>query len=178
MRHRILDPSSEFRELLVEYLEGTHAGDFVSASLKDVEADVKEALTSEDYKDPTELLPEAPPPSCLKNGCNACDRCTNMVSWWLRFHRVVNTLLFRLNLHKCSSTRNRDGSQNKGHAFKGCLDNVYGICKARFPRAVYEQTKVNPETGSILLKKLEQWLNTFSHVVTYLLRCNTDVTSL
>ena len=178
MRRRILDPSSGFREQLVRYLEGTHAGDFMSASLKEVEADVREASTSKDHKDPTETLPEAPPPSCSKVVCDGCDRCTDVDSWWARFRREVNTLLFKSNIHKCSSTRNKDGSQNKGRAFKGCLDNVHGKCKARFPRIVYEHTEVDPESGSILMKKFEQWLNTFSYLVTYLFRCNTDVTSL
>jgi len=73
MRCRILDPLSDFRKHLVKYLEGTHAGDFMSASLKDVEANVREALTLENYQDPTEMLPEAPPPSCLNKECNACD---------------------------------------------------------------------------------------------------------
>jgi len=87
-------------------------------------------------------------------------------------------LVFRSNLHKCLSTRNKDGSQNKGHVFKGCLDNIYGKCKARFPCPVYKQTGVDTESGSILMKKTEQWLNIFSYLVTYLFRCNTDVTSL
>jgi hypothetical protein len=34
------------------------------------------------------------------------------------------------------------------------------------------------ETGTIDMKKRESWLNTFSYVVTYLFRCNTDITSL
>jgi len=178
MHHRILDPASDFRENLVKYLEGTYAGDFMSASLKEVEADVRDASTSEGYKDPTEMLPEIPPSCCSKKKCNGCDRCTDMDSWWSRFCRVVNMLVFRSNLHKCLSTRNKDGSQNKGHAFKGCLNNIYGKCKARFPCPVYEQTRVDTESGSILMKKTEQWLNTFSYLVTYLFRCNTDVTSL
>ena len=180
MRRRILDPCSDFREHLVKYLEGTHAGDFMSASLKEVAADVREASTLEDYRDPTETLPEAPPLPCSKDDrdCEVCNQCTSMASWWMHFRRVVNTLLFRSNLHKCSSNINKDGSQNKGRAFKGCLDNVYGKCKARFPRPVYEQTEVDHESGSMLIKKTEQWLNTFSYLVTYLLRCNTDVTSL
>ena len=178
MRRRILDPTSDFRERLVKYLEGTHAGDFMSASLKDVEADMRETTSSDDYMDPTEMLPELPPPPCPRDRCGACDRCTDMKFWWARFRHVVNVLLFRSNLHKCSSSRNKDGSQNKGRAFKGCLDNIYGKCKARFPRPLYEKTEIDLESGSILMKKIEQWLNTFSYLVTYLLRCNTDVTSL
>ena len=120
----------------MNYLEGTHAGEFMSASLKDVEANVRESSTLDDYKDPTKMLPESPPPPCLNDACNACDRCTDLESWCSRFHRVVNTLLFKLNLHRCLSTKNKDGSQNKGRVFEGCLDNIYGKCKARFPRSV------------------------------------------
>ena len=34
------------------------------------------------------------------------------------------------------------------------------------------------ELGSICMKKIEAWLNTFTPLVMYALRCNTDVTSL
>jgi hypothetical protein len=34
------------------------------------------------------------------------------------------------------------------------------------------------ELGTISIKKVEAWLNTFSPLVTYALRCNTDVSSL
>ena len=33
------------------------------------------------------------------------------------------------------------------------------------------------ETGTIDMKKREMWLITFTYVVTYLFRCNTDITS-
>jgi hypothetical protein len=114
----------------------------------------------------------------LTNGCCKCERCDALSSWWSRFRSEVNTLLFKSNIHKCSTTKNKDGSQHKGHAFKGCLDNVHGKCKVRFPRSVQAHTEVDPETGSIIMKKTKQWLNTFSYLVTYLFRCNTDVTSL
>ncbi|KAI0749942.1 hypothetical protein C8Q80DRAFT_1218952 [Daedaleopsis nitida] len=39
-------------------------------------------------------------------------------------------------------------------------------------------TKVDPETGALIMKKGEAWLNTFTLAVSYLLRCNHDVTSL
>ena len=34
------------------------------------------------------------------------------------------------------------------------------------------------ETGKIDMKKQESWLNMFTYIVTYLFRCNTDITSL
>ncbi|KAF8580773.1 hypothetical protein K439DRAFT_1648102 [Ramaria rubella] len=38
--------------------------------------------------------------------------------------------------------------------------------------------EVDPKTGHINLKKGEAWINTFTPIFTYLLRCNSDVTSL
>jgi len=40
------------------------------------------------------------------------------------------------------------------------------------------ETAINPETGSLNIKKGEAWLNTFTDILTYLMRCKTDVTSL
>ncbi|KAI0037306.1 hypothetical protein FA95DRAFT_1462516, partial [Auriscalpium vulgare] len=48
-------------------------------------------------------------------------------------------------------------------------------CKSRFPRESYDSTMINPDTGSIDMKKGESWLNTFNYVLTFLMRCNTDV---
>ncbi|KAI0281335.1 hypothetical protein BC826DRAFT_879034, partial [Russula brevipes] len=178
MRRRILDPTSDFRRQLVEYLKSVHAGEFLCAEKDDVEAHAMHASASGDYRDPTETLPETPPPPCRKSNCGSCNQCTDLASWWARFRLVVNTLLLKSNVHKCSSNRNKDGTQHKGRAVKGCLDNIWGRCKARFPRALFPRTEVDPATGSINMKKKEAWLNTFTYVVTYLFRCNTDVTSL
>jgi len=159
-RSKILQPDSLFRSKLVEYLESCHAGDFISGSMEDVVNAVKTASASEkaDYKNPTETLPEPPPPSCHnppRNGCSSCDK-----------------------LYKCSTNRNKDGSQNKARPYKGCLDNIWGRCKARFPRPTFTKTEIDTEDGSISMKKTESWLNTFTYIVTYLFRCNTDITSL
>jgi hypothetical protein len=56
--------------------------------------------------------------------------------------------------------------------------NKQGKCKARFPRPLFEQTEVDPKTGALNIKKGESWINTFTPLVTFLLRCNTDITSL
>ena len=87
-------------------------------------------------------------------------------------------LVVKSNIHKCSTNRNKDGSQNKGCPYKGCLDNIWGHCKARFPRLMFTKSEIDTETGSISLKKSESWLNTFTYLLTYLFRCNTDITSL
>jgi hypothetical protein len=91
---------------------------------------------------------------------------------------TVNDILLKSNIHKCSTNRNEDGSQNKACPYKGCLDNICGRCKAHFPRPLFSQTQVGMETGTIDMKKTETWLNMFTYAVTYLFRCNTDITSL
>ena len=59
----------------------------------------------------------------------------------------------------------------------GCI-NKHGNCKARFPREVFEQTEVDPKTGALNVKKGEAWINTLTPLVTYILQCNSDITSL
>ena len=178
LRSKILDPDSDFRQKLVEYLESVHAGDFLLKNKAEVEADVHVASQSPDYKNPTETLPEPPPQLCHNIPRNDCNRCASVTSWWSRFQGTVNDLLLKSNIHKCSTNRNKDGSQNKARPYKGCLDNIWGRCKARFPRTLFERTEIDMETGGINMKKRESWLNTFTYLVTYLFRCNTDITSL
>lgn len=60
---------------------------------------------------------------------------------------------------------------------RGCLRKD-GTCSARFPSAVFTRTEVDPKDGYINIKKLEPMLNTVTPDLKYLLRCNTDVTSL
>ena len=60
----------------------------------------------------------------------------------------------------------------------GCLSNKWGKCKAHFPRKTFEHTEVNPDSGALNIKKGESMLNTVTAEVTYLIRSNTDVTSL
>src|SRR6202034_1239003 len=38
--------------------------------------------------------------------------------------------------------------------------------------------QVDPKTGALNIKKGERWINTLTTIVTFLLRCNSDVTSL
>jgi hypothetical protein len=80
---------------------------------------------------------------------------------------------------KIAKSRGKSKShQQKYTPYTGCKSNKYGKCKARFPRKIFKQTMVNPNTGSLDIRKGEQWMNNVSPVLTYLFRCNTDVTSL
>ena len=80
LRSKILDPDSDFRQKLVEYLENAHAGDFLLKNKADVEADVHEISQSPEYKNPTETLPEPPPLFCHDIPKNDCDGCASVTS--------------------------------------------------------------------------------------------------
>ena len=77
-------------------------------------------------------------------------------------------MIFKSNVHTC---------RGQSNVRPGCINN-HGNCKARFPRNLFTQTEVDPKTGALNVKKGEPWINTFTPLVTYLLRCNSDVTSL
>ena len=92
----------------------------------------------------------------------------------------VDDWLSKSNIHHCSESVSADtrGSYVKIHRFVGCLDNKWGRCKAHFPCPIFKTTEVDPDTCAINMKKLEPMINTISPIVTYLFRCNTDITSL
>jgi len=176
IRDRITDPNSDFWKKMVEYLEGVHAGEFQTGSMDQVEVEIKDREThEEDYQDPTQTLPDPPPPLCDTPG-DACPGCQGLETWWDRFKQTVDDLVFRSNVHDC--TRNQSKGEKANKKDRPTCINKYGNCKARFPRDVYPQTEVDIKTGAINVKKGEPWINTFTPVVTFLLRCNTDVTSL
>ena len=167
IRKRILDSNSEFMKKMVEYLEGVHAGEFLTETMAEVEANINTMEKSDrDYKDPTQTLPEAPPHLCDTPG-DHCNKCQRLDGWWSRFRQTVDDLVFRSNIHKCSRAGNRPSCINK-----------HGNCKARFPRETFNQTEVDQNSGALNVKKGEEWINFFTPLVTYILRCNTDVTSL
>ena len=166
IRDKIMDPESDFQKAMVEYLEAVHKGEFFNGKMEDVIEKIDESQKNPEYIPPTKTMPEAPPPRCPeRNACEVCDNCKALSSWWLWFKSTVNDLVKRSNRHNdCSKS------------VRPCLRK--GRCKARFPRDIVESTMVDPATGALKMKKGEAWINTFSPLITYLFRCNTDTTSL
>ncbi|KZT29225.1 hypothetical protein NEOLEDRAFT_1040500, partial [Neolentinus lepideus HHB14362 ss-1] len=161
IRERMMDKNSDFRQKMVGYLEGCHKGEFIDQSMDSVRNEVNFKSSNPTYKDPTQTLAEIPPPTCTHDTNEHCKQCRESKSWWQTFNDTVNDLLLKSNIHKCGNH---------------CL--VNGICKARFPRLVVPETKVDDNTGYIQMRKGESWLNTYTPTLTYLLRSNSDVTSL
>ena len=68
IRSKILDPNSDFRLKLIEYLESAHTGDFLLKDRAEVEEEVHAAQQDAGYRDPTATLPEPPPSRAPRSG--------------------------------------------------------------------------------------------------------------
>ncbi|KAF9455470.1 hypothetical protein BDZ94DRAFT_1366744, partial [Collybia nuda] len=159
IRDRLKNQDSEFQKALVDYLEKAHIGELLTGSLKDIQQKPIICSNIEDnYEDPTQTMPIPPPKSC-KVYCNKCEECMTLEFWKNQYCKIVDDIIIRSNVH--TWCLNRDG-----------------VCTARFPREIVPNTTVNTEDGHIDMKKRESMINTVTPALTYLMRCNTDVTSL
>src|SRR3977135_933819 len=162
IREQLLCQDSDFQKRLINYLEDLHTGDFLNANKDVVKDNLDERERDADYQKPTLTLPVMP----LGCSCELCEQggaCTITTTWWEQFTSTVNDLIFRNNRHACRTN--------------WCLKNKWKKCKARFPRPLVPYMPVD-KTGHINIKKSESMINTYNPILTYLLRCNTDVTSL
>ena len=169
IRDKIMDINSDFQKKMVEYLESLCVGEFLTGSKIDVSEKMGDASKLSDYQEPTLTLPD-PPPSPCGDDCKACSCDEQCALWWKRFPDTTDDILMRSNQHVHKFDSN-------GNNISYCT-NAKGECKRRFPRDTFEQTMVEPKTGALNLKKGEAWMNTVTPLLTYLLRCNSDVTSL
>lgn len=78
------------------------------------------------------------------------------------FCSEVNSILFKCNRHTC---------------YEGCGGKT-GLCRARFPRELQEESRFDSESGHFLLRKHADNLNEINPTLTYIMRSNTDVTPL
>ena len=180
MKQRILDPKSDFQKKIIDWIESCQIGEFLTGTKEEVMDKVKQKETEQGYKDPTETMALPPPQYCKKmHSVNVnCSKCNELNEWWTGFNETVDDLICKSNIHNCERGRNKDGSRKSNLSYVGCKDNKYGKCKARFPRPTYDESHIDMESASINIKKKEAWINTLTPAVTYLFRCNTDVTCL
>lgn len=179
IRSKILSDDSQWRKSLVSWLERCHSGDFITGTHADISARDEELKTKANYVDPTQTLPVPPPSLCNVHSIlqDDCDQCNKLQQWNTDYQLTTDHLLLRSNVHSCNRGTRKDGTRKKNKMYAACMDNRWGKCKAHFPRPTASETTID-ETGAVTMKKGEPWLNTFTPMVTYLLRCNTDVTSL
>ena len=176
VRLKLDDESSPFWSELVAYLEDCHQGEFMTGTKEEVEHRWKEQKDLPDYVPATQSLPTSPPRAC-KSQCGVCRACRNLIDWQDKFRLETDELLLKSNVHRCTNNRDEQGNIKTNRTHGGCLSK-WGVCKARFPRLLILKTMFDLITKHISVKKREAMLNTFHYVLTYILRCNTDVTSL
>ena len=157
-----MKPDSVFQEQIIQYLESCHIGEFNTGTLEEVRDKVIKKEKSKDYKNLTETLP-IPVLSKCKLNCNKCNQCVENKIWWENLPEIIDDIISKLNIHKYN---------------KKCMNNKYNSYRARFPRDIVKETKVNLSDKSIKIKKLEEWINFITPILIYLLGCNSDVTSL
>ncbi|KAJ3552729.1 hypothetical protein NM688_g3999 [Phlebia brevispora] len=157
IRDKIVARDSVFQQELFAWLEGYHQGEFSRGTMESVGAHVRELRSAPNgYNDPCLLLPPMVPDLTTEEELN---------EWFETLCTVTDEILYSRNKHSYD------------HSYK-CKRPPDYVCRGRFPRDYVPFTWADYESGAIRLKKGERWLNTFNIVLTYLLRCNTDVTSL
>ncbi|KAJ7713997.1 hypothetical protein B0H16DRAFT_1340995, partial [Mycena metata] len=170
IRNRLMTRGSEFEQALIAYLEAVHVGEFHNGDLATItilgELKVNPQVpkdTNSAYWNPTLTMPVPPPGRCKDKKCSGCKLCIQRGNWWSNFWETTDDLMVKSNV--------------KSQGAKGCL-NKDGVCTARFPREVFPESIVDYSDGSLNVKKLESEINNVTPMLTYCLRCNTDVTSL
>ncbi|EMD30857.1 hypothetical protein CERSUDRAFT_35342, partial [Gelatoporia subvermispora B] len=157
IRERVMAQEPEFCSAMIAWLESCQQGEFNTGELAEIGARIKLRKDgSRNWEDPTCMLP--PPPKHFRDE-------KELSSWYQHLQEVADEVVFLSNQH------------DPKHS-KGCIRGPENYCRARFPREIINETHFDKETGAIHLRKREAWINTFSNVLSYLLRCNTDVTSL
>ena len=103
IRNRIMDPNSDFQKELIQYLESVHVGEFLTGTMSEVKSKVDKCSNIQNYQDPTQTLPEAPPPLCNEHS-DDCFDCKKQNSWWIKFKHTVDDIVLRSNVHNCSQS--------------------------------------------------------------------------
>ena len=124
-----MDANSSFQKHIVEYLESVHIGEFMTGSAEKVMSNVQKLSQDINYRDPTQTLPDHPPPLCKHPKQELCSRCKKQDTWWSKFKETVDDILSKSNVHRCGGGKN--GRRPT------CI-NKQGNCKARFPRQLFE----------------------------------------
>jgi len=150
IKERLLSGDSEFQRKMIEYIDSCVQGYLPGGSLNTVTHTVDNKEQSPGYVKPTMTLPAA------------CTSSTAIVIWNEQKNSDVDDLLLKANIHECNCR---------------CFVKGGKRCKSRFPREVITQTAVD-DTGYIHLRHDEPQMNSVNHFLTYMLRCNTDVSCL
>ncbi|TRM56534.1 hypothetical protein BD626DRAFT_371890, partial [Schizophyllum amplum] len=164
IRDQIINVESAFSQAMITYAESCHQGGFSGGDRDTVTQKLEDNKKEATYIDPTYSIPVIPVEEYCRCEEAGCEKCIATSSWRMRFIDESDDVLLRTNLHTCNP--------------KYCRSNKYGVCKARMPRQVRSESKIDPETGATRFKHMEAWMNDVCVLISYLLRSNHDCTSL
>ncbi|KAJ3556734.1 hypothetical protein NM688_g1860 [Phlebia brevispora] len=175
IRRRLTENLGSFQEKLVAWLESCHQGQFSTGSMHEVQAravtarsmpEINLEETTEwegneitDSKNPLLHLLKAP-----RSDATADD----VDDWYHALLLETDDIALQCNKHM----------HKRDPCLDSCRKGMLKQCRVRFLRPIIPETFVEKETDALFLKKLEPWINFYAPIVTYLLRCNTDVTCL
>lgn len=179
IRDKIMSKDSDFIQELVAYLESCQVGEFMTGTMDEIKSKFS-PVNGVQHSDPVQTLPVPPPRTeCEDFEECPCTQCNALREWIsTTFPLRVNHVLLKSNVHKCFVRRDvvEKGVHKQHVTGKGCI-NKDGVCTARFPRDVLEETLVH-EDGRVELRHREARLNTVNRLMAYLLGCNTDSSSM
>ncbi|KZT03007.1 uncharacterized protein LAESUDRAFT_660557, partial [Laetiporus sulphureus 93-53] len=164
IRSRLLNDLA-FCQAMLDWLDSCHQGDYSTGSSNEIKESTDGRSTDFESDDcegrsATCVLPLRPPVTSTEAEVNDTYR---------QVLRDADQVVYMSNRHQCRLQTNHS---------KGCRRSSDSLCRARFPRDMHPSTEVDIDTGAIHFKKSEPWINTFNPVMSYALRCNTDVTCL
>ncbi|KAI5827102.1 hypothetical protein K523DRAFT_279693, partial [Schizophyllum commune Tattone D] len=181
IRDRLMSGDTAFEQEMIRYLEEMHTGQLLTGDMESVK--LRDSNQPRVKEDPTQTMPLPPPSACrCRNKSCACEH--ERQSWWSAFKDTVDTLIMRVQVHRCirkkaarAATHSANGTKDPMEGIKGCKGDD-DVCDARFPRDFVGESYVDRATGAIHLVKREVMMNCITPVLTYLTRGNTDTTSL
>lgn len=155
MREKLVGDEEQFKTDLISWIASIISSEFATGTLNDVKnmcADI-DANKDNTVIDPICKLPERAPEDTTSDAFG---------QWVKNFMEEVDKIVYYSNVHvhndHCRLPDKKDG--------------VYP-CKARLPREEEPDFKIDTETGSLILKHTEPFLNSFCRLLAYLFKGNT-----
>ncbi|KAJ3557162.1 hypothetical protein NM688_g1617 [Phlebia brevispora] len=175
IRAKLRENEADFQNQLITWLESCYQGQFSTGNMRDIfnrhinRKDIPDDHVILDHHEDNPDGDDILNPILRRPVAPTEDTDTILLDeWYQDFLQEADDIALRCNRH----THHKD--QRKDSCRKGRLRK----CRARFPRPLYPHSTVEQDTGALFLKQQESWINCFSPLLTYLMRCNTDVTCL
>lgn len=165
----LLTSDPEFQSRFLAWMHNVHTGDFLNGTEESLSARYEEpqpdkVVRGKPKKQPPLLKIRDPATELVRRPRN--NMSDDELRDWITAHKEdVDKVVF------CSNRHDKDHK-------RGCLKGDPKYCKARFPRELFDDTQVDMNNGALRFRKREAWINTYNPVLSSILRCNMDVTSL